>query len=134
MWKLTAPLTEDPKRLLLRADIPYWLSMLLAGALGTVLADYCSHDLYLGDARASVMLSAILLGFFAIGAKASPGQLALYWITVVQVRAAGTAVGDLFAQRGVLGLGMSTVVTGLVFATFLLVTQKRGVETTPPGD
>lgn len=134
MWKLTAPLTEDPKRLLLRADIPYWLSMLLAGALGTVLGDYCSHDLYLGDARASVMLSAILLGFFAIGAKASPGQLALYWITVVQVRAAGTAVGDLFAQRGVLGLGMSTVVTGLVFATFLLVTQKRDVETTPPGD
>jgi hypothetical protein len=40
----------------------------------------------------------------------------------------------LFAQRGVLGLGISTVVTGLVFATFLLLTPKRDVETTPPGD
>lgn len=134
MWKLTAPLTENPKRLILRADIPYWLSMLIAGALGTVLGDYFSHNLYLGDARASVVLSAILSVFFVIGAGGGLWQPALYWITVVQVRAAGTAVGDLLAQRGVLGLGTSTVVTGLAFATFLLVTQKRDVETMPPGD
>jgi uncharacterized membrane-anchored protein len=134
MWKLTAPLTETPKRLLLRADIPYWLSMLLAGALGTVMGDYFSHNLYLGDARASVVLSAILFCLFVFGARGGVWLLALYWITVVQVRAAGTAVGDLLAQRGVLGLGMSTVVTGLAFATFLLVTQRRDAETAPPGN
>src|SRR6185437_1283785 len=92
MWKLTAPLTEDPKRLILRADIPYWLSMLLAGALGTVLGDYFSHNLLLGDARASVVLGAILFGFFVIGAGGDLWQPALYWITVVQVRAAGTTM------------------------------------------
>lgn len=134
MWKLTAPLTENPKRLILRADLPYWLSMLLAGALGTVLGDYFSHNLYLGDARASIVLSAILFCFFVIGARGGLWQPAFYWIAVVQVRAAGTAVGDLFAQRGVLGLGRSTVVTGLVFATFLLLTRRRDVETMPPGD
>jgi Repeat of Unknown Function (DUF347) len=134
MWKLTAPLTENPKRLILRADIPYWLSMLLAGALGTVLGDYFSHNLYLGDARASFLLSGILFGFFVIGAGGRLWRPALYWTIVVLVRAAGTTVGDLFAQRGVLGLGMSTVVTGLLFATFLLVTQKRDVESTPSGN
>ncbi len=134
MWKLTAPLKETPKRLLLRADIPYWLSMLLAGALGTVMGDYVSHNLYLGDARASVVLSAILFCLFVIGARGGLWLLAFYWITVVQVRAAGTAVGDLLAQRGVLGLGMSTIVTGLAFATFLLITRKRDAGTAPPGE
>ena len=44
----------------LRADTGYWVSMFLAGTLGTVIGDYCSHDLHLGDAGASILLSPIL--------------------------------------------------------------------------
>jgi hypothetical protein len=29
-------------------DAPYWISMFIAGALGTVIGDYRSHDLHLG--------------------------------------------------------------------------------------
>ena len=40
----------------LRADAGYWISMFIAGTLGTVIGDYCSHDLHLGDGGASLLL------------------------------------------------------------------------------
>jgi hypothetical protein len=50
------------------------------------------------------------------------------------VRAAGTAVGDFFAQRAVLGLAHSTAATGLAFAAFLLVQAARPVRAAPTSD
>jgi uncharacterized membrane-anchored protein len=41
----------------LRADLSYWISMFIAGTLGTVMGDFCSHNMHLGDARASMLLS-----------------------------------------------------------------------------
>jgi uncharacterized membrane-anchored protein len=134
VWRRNDPSRRNAKQLILRADVPYWICMLLAGALGTVMGDYFSHNLYLGDARASVVLSAGLFCFFVLGAGGRLWRPAFYWATVVMVRAAGTAVGDLFAQRAVLGLGLSTVVTGLAFATLVLVTHDRDIAATPPGN
>ena len=51
-WRLVwrAPLDSDAKDKLLQADAGYWLAMLIAGTLGTVVGDFFSHDLHLGDA------------------------------------------------------------------------------------
>jgi uncharacterized membrane-anchored protein len=46
--------------------------------------------------------------------------LPFYWATVVAIRAAGTAVGDTLSGRNMLGLPMSTAVTGIVFVTLLV--------------
>ena len=48
----------------MRADTAYWASMLLAGTLGTVMGDYFSHNLHLGDGIGAVVLSVVLGGFF----------------------------------------------------------------------
>jgi Repeat of Unknown Function (DUF347) len=48
-----------------------------------------------------------------------------YWLTVVTVRAAGTAVGDLVSGRNMLGLPLSTLVTGLLFVALLLIWKER---------
>src|SRR5262249_37787414 len=113
----------------LRADTAYWLSMLVAGTLGTVMGDYFSHNLRLGDGVGGLALSAVLAGFFLVGARGLIWSLPFYWATVVMVRAAGTCVGDLFAQRSVLGLALSTAVTGVVFVAMLLVWRGRRAET-----
>jgi uncharacterized membrane-anchored protein len=120
LWSGTKEKVGDQAPLL-RADLAYWFCMFVAGTLGTVIGDYCSHDLHLGDAWASIVLSTALLGLFAIGRGWLPYSLPLYWLAVVMIRAAGTVVGDFFAGRNVLGLPLSTLMTGLLFVGLLLL-------------
>jgi uncharacterized membrane-anchored protein len=103
----------------LRADFPYWASMFIAGTLGTVIGDYCSHDLHLGDAGACLLLVPILALLFAIARNGLLRSLPYYWLTIVTVRAAGTVVGDFLAGRHMLGLALATLVTGTLFVALL---------------
>jgi Repeat of Unknown Function (DUF347) len=96
-------------------DAPYWISMFIAGALGTVIGDYCSHDLHLGDAGGSLLLVPVLALLFVIARNGLLRWLPYYWLTIVAVRAAGTCVGDFVAGRNMLGLPLSTLVTGILF-------------------
>jgi uncharacterized membrane-anchored protein len=105
----------------LRADTGYWTSMFIAGALGTVIGDYCSHDLHLGDGGASLLLVPILALVFVIARNGLLRSLPYYWLTIVTVRAAGTAVGDLVAGRTMLGLPLGTLVTGTLFVALLVM-------------
>jgi uncharacterized membrane-anchored protein len=93
--------------------------MLIAGTLGTVMGDFFSHDLHLGNAIASIVLSVLLAPFLVLGVRRQLWSLPFYWTTIVMVRAAGTTVGDLLAARNALGLALSTAATGLLFIGFL---------------
>jgi hypothetical protein len=105
----------------LRADAGYWISMFIAGTLGTVIGDYCSHDLHLGDGGASLLLVPILALMFVLARNGRFRSLPFYWLTVVTVRSAGTAVGDLVAGRTMLGLPLGTLVTGTLFVALLVM-------------
>ncbi len=119
-WRNAAD-KSDAQSNLLRADSGYWLAMLIAGTLGTVMGDFFSHDLHLGNAVASLVLSALLAPFLFVGARRLLWSLPFYWTTIVMVRAAGTVVGDLLAARNALGLALSTAATGLLFIGFLIL-------------
>jgi uncharacterized membrane-anchored protein len=47
-WRRLADKTDN----VLRADLGYWICMFIAGTLGTVIGDFCSHNLGLDDAGA----------------------------------------------------------------------------------
>jgi hypothetical protein len=104
------------------------MSMFFAGTLGTVIGDYCSHNLHLGDGGAAILLSPILGLLFLAARGDLLRSLWFYWLTVVTVRAAGTAVGDFVSGRGLLGLPLSTLVTGALFVGLLIAWR----EPTPP--
>jgi uncharacterized membrane-anchored protein len=118
-WQLVWRRSSDTSDGVLRADFGYWVSMFVAGTLGTVIGDYCSHDLHLGDAAASILLSPILGLLFVIVRGGLLRSLWFYWLTVAMVRAAGTAVGDFVSGRHMLGLPLSTLVTGALFVALL---------------
>jgi uncharacterized membrane-anchored protein len=120
VWRGQAGKADVPDSVL-RADLGYWISMFLAGALGTVIGDYCSHDLHLGDGGASLLLVPILAMLFVIARNGLLRSLPYYWLTIVAVRAAGTAVGDLVAGSNMLGLPLGTLVTGTLFIMLLVV-------------
>jgi uncharacterized membrane-anchored protein len=118
-WRLADKI--DNGVTVIRADLGYWVSMFIAGTLGTVIGDYCSHDLHLGDAGASFVLSVPLGVLFLTGRNGLLRLLPLYWLTVAAVRSAGTTVGDFFAGRNMLGLPLSTFATGVLFVALLAV-------------
>ena len=103
----------------LRADAGYWTSMFIAGTLGTVIGDFCSHNLHLGDAGASMLLVPVLAALFVIARNGWLRSLPYCWLTIVTVRAAGTVVGDFVAGRNMLGLPLATLVTGILFVALL---------------
>jgi uncharacterized membrane-anchored protein len=102
----------------LRADTGYWISMFFAGTLGTVIGDFFSSDLNLGDAKSSLILGTALAFLFLEGWRGMLSAIPFYWLTVVWIRAAGTVIGDYFAGDDLLGLGTSTLITG---ASFVLI-------------
>jgi uncharacterized membrane-anchored protein len=106
---------------LIRADWAYWVCMFVAGTLGTVIGDFCSHDWRLGDGWAAILLSGILFALFLAGRNLLLWSLPFYWLIIVMIRAAGTVVGDFFAGRNILGLPLSTLLTGLLFIGLLIV-------------
>ena len=95
--------------------------MFLAGTLGTVIGDYCSHNLHLGNGESSLLLSAFVAALFLVGRNGPLRLLPFYWLTVVTIRAAGTSVGDFVAGRSMLGLPLSTFVTGMLLVVLLVV-------------
>jgi uncharacterized membrane-anchored protein len=118
VWRQLADKTNSSDSVL-RADTGYWASMFIAGSLGTVIGDYCSHDLHLGDGAASLVLVPILALLFVMARNGLLRALWFYWVTVVTVRAAGTVVGDFLAGKNLLGLAPSTLVTGALFVALL---------------
>jgi uncharacterized membrane-anchored protein len=120
VWGRLAEKTDGSDSVL-RADTGYWASMFIAGSLGTVIGDYCSHDLHLGDGGASLVLVPILALLFVIARNGLLRSLWFYWVTVVTVRAAGTVVGDFVAGKNMLGLPASTLVTGILFISLLAI-------------
>jgi uncharacterized membrane-anchored protein len=119
---------SDAPDTVLRADFGYWASMFIAGTLGTVIGDYCSHDLHLGDAEASILLGAMLAALFLMARNGMLRSLPYYWLTIVAVRAAGTVVGDFFAGRNILGLALSTLVTGVLFVALLALWKQPATQ------
>jgi Repeat of Unknown Function (DUF347) len=99
--------------------------MFISGTLGTVIGDFCSHNMGLDDAGASILLSPIVAVLFLAGRGGRLLLLPFYWLTVVLIRAAGTAVGDFISGRNMLGLPVSTAVTGALFIALLVIWREQ---------
>jgi uncharacterized membrane-anchored protein len=120
VWRRLA-YRADGSGTVLRADAGYWICMFLAGTLGTVIGDFCSHNLQLDDGGASLLLGPIVALLFIVGRNGLLRLLPFYWLTVVAIRAAGTSVGDLISGRNMLGLPLSTSVTGILLVVLLVI-------------
>jgi uncharacterized membrane-anchored protein len=110
----------------LRADLGYWICMFIAGTWGTVIGDFCSHNMGLDDGGAAIVLSPIVAALLLVGRRGPLRLLPFYWLAVVAIRAAGTAVGDFISGRNILGLPVSTAVTGILFVVLLLAWKESG--------
>lgn len=105
-------------------DALYWVAMLCAATLGTALGDYVADELGLGLAVGSVAFCVILAALLGLRGRGLLAGAALYWITVVAVRSAGTTVGDFVVSRRqglAFGLPLGTACTGALMLAVLLL-------------
>ncbi len=126
-----------------RVDSLYWLTMALAGIVGTLVGDLSSAafgfvnygiahiaSLAPGGFDFSWMQTGHAAGTIIFGAaiawvisRYSWSQLAKpfqYWTLLALIRTAGTAAGDYIAHTS-LGLYNSTILTGFAFAVIIMV-------------
>ncbi len=105
-------------------DGMYWITMLLAGTLGTALGDFSSFRTGLGLGGASIVLSLLVAVLVGIKTSRSLAVPLSYWLIVVVIRTAGTSVGDFFAH--LIGLWQSTLVFAVLLMAFLWQIPRRG--------
>jgi MYXO-CTERM domain-containing protein len=117
----------SPAARLPATGVIYWIAMLTAGVLGTVLGDVCEHSA--GDGPAAVALAAVL-AVVLWWRRRSVGPF--YWLIVAVARTAGTAIGDWLAEDRTLNIGLpfSTLITGLLFVGLLYLWRPRGMTVT----
>jgi uncharacterized membrane-anchored protein len=121
VWRAMAADNSGEAGTAIRADLGYWICMFIAGTLGTVIGDYCAHNLHLDDGGASILLGSVVALLFLVGRNGLLGLLSFYWLTVAAIRAAGTCAGDFASGRSMLGLPLSTLVTGMLFVALLAI-------------
>ena len=92
-------------------DARYWATMLTAGVFGTALGDYLADDLGLAPGLAAVLTLPVAAALIALHRRAWWRTKAVYWVTVLAVRTAGTNGGDWLASREGLGLGLAVATT-----------------------
>ncbi|TPJ83280.1 hypothetical protein FJ492_23955 [Mesorhizobium sp. B2-5-4] len=97
----------------------YWITMVLAGVLGTIGGDAASFRLGLtpvGTAIVFFALVALVTTLWRQDGKLS--EPIPYWTTLALIRTGGTGAGDALAHK--IGLVPSTLLTGAVFVGILI--------------
>jgi uncharacterized membrane-anchored protein len=104
-----------------QVNTAYWVTMMLAGVLGTVGGDLAAKGLTApGAAVAFFVIVIATIAYF--GRRGVLLQAAAYWAVVALIRTAGTAGGDSIAHS--IGLAPSTFITGVVFLVLVVVSSQ----------
>lgn len=122
-WR-TSPRPASDRRM--RVNGVYWLTMMLAGVLGTIGGDFASFGIHMTTVGAAVVFFALTAGSIRLFAARGMLLAAIpYWATVALIRTAGTAGGDAVAHG--IGLVASSIVTGAVFVGLVVCLYRRPV-------
>jgi uncharacterized membrane-anchored protein len=106
----------------------YWITMLAAGTLGTVLGDWLAEkdNLNFGPYVASLICVPIFLSALFLAYRVGKLSKPWYWLVIIACRTLGTDLGDAsvtllrtLTPTRPMGLWVSTVLTGLLLAAFV---------------
>jgi uncharacterized membrane-anchored protein len=105
-----------------RAELFYWIAILVSNTLGTALGDYLADDSGLGflggAALIGGLIALVVLAYYAT----SLSRVVLFWMAFVLTRPFGATFGDLLTkplEKG--GLDFGTIGSSLVLATILIL-------------
>ena len=104
-----------------KAEIFYWMTILVSNTLGTALGDYLADSSGLGYGLSNLLIGSAIAAIALVYYFTSIARTALFWGAFVLTRPFGATMGDLLTkapEKG--GLGFGTVGSSAVLLTILL--------------
>ena len=115
----------------------YWITMLAAGTLGTVLGDWLAerNNLNFGPYWSSLICVPFFLGSLVLAYKVGKLSKPWYWLVIVACRTLGTDLGDAsvtflrtLTPTRPMGLWLSTGLTALLLAMLVYFWKYKSAE------
>ena len=128
VWRLTQKSLSVDNIQTTRAELFYWIAILISNTLGTALGDYLADDSGLGFLGGAVLIGALLLVTVFAYYFTQLNRIMLFWVAFVLTRPFGATFGDLLtknADKGGLGfgtIGSSAILAGIL-AVFMIYTH-----------
>ncbi len=104
-----------------RAEVLYWLAILVSNTLGTALGDYLADDSGLGFLGGASLIGATIAVIAVVARFTRVDRVALFWLAFVLTRPFGATLGDLLTKpldHG--GLGFGTIGSSAVLLAILV--------------
>jgi uncharacterized membrane-anchored protein len=103
-----------------KAELLYWIAILLSNTLGTALGDFLADDSGLGFAGGAVLIGSLLALVVVAVYFTKISRVFLFWVAFVLTRPFGATMGDVLTKtkdKG--GLNFGTIGSSAVLASML---------------
>jgi len=119
-WRFSGQPLDVKKIKSFKAELLYWLAILVSNTLGTAMGDFFADTSGLGYAGGAILIGSVLmLAALAVYFTRIP-KVFLFWLAFVLTRPFGATFGDLFTKPvGNGGLGLGTVDSTLILVSIL---------------
>ncbi len=105
-----------------RAELFYWIAILVSNTLGTALGDFLADDSGLGFLGGAILIGGVLVLIVLATYLTKIPKTALFWAAFVLTRPFGATMGDVLTKmpdQG--GLGLGTIGSSFVLAVVLIL-------------
>ncbi len=121
-WRATQKSLSVDRIVSIRAELFYWVAILVSNTLGTALGDYLADDSGLGFFGGALLIAGLIALVVVLAYGTRIDRVMLFWIAFVLTRPFGATFGDLLTKSGEAGgLGFGTIGSSLVLALVLVV-------------
>ncbi len=131
VWRIATGSLAVDKIKTFRAEMLYWLAILVSNTLGTALGDFLADDSGLGFAGGATLIGGLLIVVLGAMYFTTISRVFLFWAAFVLTRPFGATMGDVLTkthERGGLNLGTigsSAVLGGVLLMLVIWVTVRK---------
>lgn len=115
-----------------KAEVFYWIAILLSNTLGTALGDFLADDSGLGFLGSWALITTALVLVLVLAFSTKLSKVMLFWVAFILTRPFGATFGDLLTKQpaqGGLGFGRgysSLILLGILLVTIMVSYRSNG--------
>ena len=120
-WRLTMGSLAVDRVRTRKAELLYWIAILISNTLGTALGDFLADSSGLGFAGGALLIGSLLAVILAATYFTKLSRVMLFWAAFVLTRPFGATLGDVLTKaRDHGGLNLGTAGSSLVLGSILV--------------